>query len=278
MQDSFVCSHSEESSSDESFCLQLQVQRNQVEGKKIPKPVYLITNLAYQLKPHHSKNMYLKARLDTCPDVNIMPASVYHLIFKDPEMKKITSCKMQIGTCMADMVKIVGSCTFYVVHPDSKMLIPVTFYVATNDGSVLLSCKTTLALHLIQPRSRLDYLPPWASLITSTMDHPKKTRQASLKVHSSQQEVSTQMKEVQGQATTSMSTNTVQKPGMNMLVTSKEQILSSYPDIFEGIGRFPGPPYHIQVDPNVSPKQTLCRPVSAHLKEAFKKEIAKSLV
>ena len=77
-----------ESSSDESFCLQLKVQRNQVEGKKIPKPVYLITNLAYQLKPHYSRNMYLRARLDTCADVNIMLASIYHLIFKDPEISR----------------------------------------------------------------------------------------------------------------------------------------------------------------------------------------------
>ena len=86
------------------------------------------------------------------------------------------------------------------------------------------------------------------------MDHPKKTRQASLKVHSSKQEVSAQMQKVQGQDTTSVSTNTVQKPGMNTLVTSKEQILSSYPDVFEGIGRFLGPPYYIQVNPNVTLK------------------------
>ena len=120
--------------------------------------------------------MYLRARLDTCAGVNIMPASVYHLIFTDPEMKKITPCKMQIGTYIADTLKIVGSCTFYIVHPDSKKVIPVTFYVATNDGSVLLSCKTTLALHLIQPRSRLDYLPPRTSLITSTMDSSKENK------------------------------------------------------------------------------------------------------
>ena len=104
----FVCSHFKESRSDESFYLQLQVLRNQVDHKKIPKPIYLITNLAYQLKPHYSRNMYLRPRLDTCADVNIMPASVYHLIFKDPDMKKITLCKMQIGTYMADTVKIVG--------------------------------------------------------------------------------------------------------------------------------------------------------------------------
>ena len=48
--DSSIYGHSKESSSNESFCLQLQVQCNQVEGKKIPNPVHLITNLAYRLK------------------------------------------------------------------------------------------------------------------------------------------------------------------------------------------------------------------------------------
>ena len=62
-----------------------------------------------------------------------------------------------------------------------------------------------------------------------------------------------------------------------MLVTSKEQILSSYPDIFEGVGRFPGDPYHIQVDPYITPKETPCRPVPVHLKEAFKKKVDKIL-
>ena len=82
-----ICGHSEESSSNESFCLQLQVQHKQVEGKKIPNSVHLKTNLGYRLKMHHSRNMHLQARLDTCADVNIMLTSVYHLVFKDPEMK-----------------------------------------------------------------------------------------------------------------------------------------------------------------------------------------------
>ena len=112
-----------------------------------------------------------------CADINIMLISVYHLVFQDPQMKKLAPCKLQIGTYTADTVKIIGSCTFSVVHPDSKKVIQVTFYVATNDGRMLLSCRTTLALHVMQPRSQLDYTPPRASLITSTMDHPKKTDQ-----------------------------------------------------------------------------------------------------
>ena len=96
---------------------------------------------------------------------------------------------MQISTSTTDTVKIIGSCVFDVVHPDTKKLVPVTFCVANNDGSVLLSCKTTLVLWLIEPQLRLDYLPSWASLITSTMDHPKKTKMTALKVHWAKQEV-----------------------------------------------------------------------------------------
>ena len=43
------------------------------------------------------------------------------------------------------------------------------------------------------------------------------------------------------------------------------------------LGKFPGPPDTIHLDPSVQPKQTPCRPVPIHLKESFKKEIDKML-
>ena len=61
------------------------------------------------------------------------------------------------------------------------------------------------------------------------------------------------------------------------LVTSKEQILQSYSDIFYGIGCFSSPPYQIQLDPSITPKQTHCWTIPVHLKEAFKQEIGKIL-
>ena len=61
-----------------------------------------------------------------------------------------------------------------------------------NGGSVLLSCKTTLLLVLIQPRSRLDYLPPRASLVTSSADHPKKTTEV---LHTQKKPVAAQRKQ-----------------------------------------------------------------------------------
>ena len=138
-----------------------------------------------------------------------------------------------------------------------------------NDGSVLLSCKTTLLLGLIQPWPRLDYLPPRASLITSSADHPKKIK---AKLHTQKQEVSTQTTKQEVATQTPTAKRQVPK-----LITSKEMILCEYPDVFEGIGKFPEPDYQIQIDPSVPPKQALCQPIPIHLKEKFQQEINKML-
>ena len=92
-----------------------------------------------------------------------MPASVYRLVYKDPNMKKLDPSSLEIGTYTNDTVMMVGSCMLYLVHLDTKKLMDVTFYIAVNDDSMLSSCKTKLMLGLIQPGSRLDYLPPRAS-------------------------------------------------------------------------------------------------------------------
>ena len=57
----------------------------------------------------------------------------------------------------------------------------------------------------------------------------------------------------------------------------QEQILQAYPDIFDSIGCFPGPPYHIHVDLSITLKQTPCQPVPVHLNEPFKQEFDKML-
>ena len=97
--------------------------------------------------------------------------------------------------------------------------------MSINKSSVLLSCVTTLALGLIQPHTRLDYLPPRVSLITSSADHPKKTK-SQVSVHVSRKE-----------STVSNCKGTAPK-----LVTSKNEVLEAYSDVFDGIGCFAGPP------------------------------------
>ena len=112
-------------------------------------------------------------------------------------------------------------------------------------------------------------------------DHPKKTKQVPVKIHSSKQ-LSAQS---HSQAEASMPSNVKDplhapeikqhRPYKN--ITSKDLIMKQYLDVFEGIGKFLGPPYTIHLDPSIQTKQTPCRPVPIHLKETFKQEIDKML-
>ena len=184
-----------------------------------------------------------------------MPANIYKLVFQDPDCKKFAPSKLEMGTYTTDTIKLVGSCIFYLVHPDTKHLQEVTFYVASNNGSVLLSHMTMLALGLIQPCTRLDYLPPRASLITSSLT-------TLVNIHVSRKE-------------SEVSTVSNWKGMVSKLITSKDQILAAYSDVFDGIRCFLGSPYHIQVDSSITPKQTPCWPVPVHLEQPFKQEIDK---
>ena len=158
------------SSSDDSFCLQMQVKSTQAETK-LPAPQHLVTNLAYKLNPQKKKIKYLRTRIDTCTEANIIPPSVCKLIFKDPDCEQPALCtKVAIRTYTTDKINIVGSCSLFAVHPDTSKLKQVIFYVTSHEGSVVLSCETSLKLSLIHPHSNLDQIPDYASLIYSNVE------------------------------------------------------------------------------------------------------------
>ena len=250
---------SDVSLSEDSFCLQLKVKKQNKRTQKLRNITHLLTNIAYRLKPHHTRNQYLRARIDTGAEVNLMPVSVYRLIYQDQDLKKLTPCNLKIGIYTANTIRIIGTTTIYLIHPDSKQPTKTTFHVASNKGSVLLSYNASLNLGLIQSRPRLDYLPPRASLITSKEDHPRKTKtQVQVQKHEVITKTAKQHYNIQSNKS---------KPPI--LITHQKQILHKYPDVFKGIGKFPGPPYHIQVNPKVMPKQMPCRPILIHLKDAF---------
>ena len=224
-----------DSDPEENFCLQMKVHRTHISHPDVPKPVYLMANLAYRLKEHHTRNQYLWARLDTCADVNLMPMAVYCLMFKDPQLKKLTPSNMEIETYTSEIVKIIGTCHFYLVHPESKHLLKVTFFIAKENGSVLLSCRTTMELGLIKPRVCLDYLPPKARLLTSTCNQPSKTRPYKPVIHYTKEAVTPNMSVAPSNIT----------QNDDQLVTRQEHIMAQFPDVFQGVGKFPGKPYKI---------------------------------
>ena len=61
--DNAICGQSEDdSSSEDSFCLQVTVKHTQANLQRIPRPTYLITNLAFRLKHTPHKKFVSKSK------------------------------------------------------------------------------------------------------------------------------------------------------------------------------------------------------------------------
>ena len=91
-----------------------------------------------------------------------------------------------------------------------------------------------MELGLIKLHAQLDYLPPRASLLTSTCDQPSKTRAHKPNIHCTKREAHQGDHIQKWQCQNPHSWNTM-IPEDNRLVTRKEQIRARFPDVFEGI-------------------------------------------
>ena len=101
-----------------------------------------------------------------------MPASIYKEIFKDPDCSKLIQNQSEgIYTYTTEKIPVIGSCELLVLHPDDKCFLQVPFYVVSVEGSVIVSCATSINLNLIQIHNELDTnIPECARLYYSSAD------------------------------------------------------------------------------------------------------------
>ena len=75
---------------------------------------------------------------------------------------------------------------------------------------------------------------------------------------------------VQGQ---SVSGQTKSSLSIIDLPLTQEKVESTYADVFQGLGKFPGEPYKLRLKPDVVPAKHRPRKVPVHLQEAFHEEV-----
>ena len=124
-----------------AFQLHAQPQRSihnqRVNTRYAQKHLY--ANIPYQLNPYHKYRKYLCIQLDTCTNVNLMPESVYKLVFNNLHTAKLAKNDIDLTVYTRHSVDLIGKCTFYMLSKATKQPIKVEFYVAKEGGSVLLS-------------------------------------------------------------------------------------------------------------------------------------------
>ena len=95
----------------------------------------LYGNIPYRLQPYH-RHKYLCVQLNTCADVNLMPESVYKLVFNDPYISKLAKNDIDLTVYTRHSVDLIGKCTFYMLSKDTKQPAKVDFYITKEEGSV----------------------------------------------------------------------------------------------------------------------------------------------
>ena len=175
------------SSEEDSFCLQLKVQSSNQAETRCVAPQHLVTSQEYVLEPHKKRTKFLRSRIDTCANVNILPISVYKVLYKDPDCVMLaSSSKDGISTCTTEKINVLGSCDLLVAHPDKKYLKKITFQVFNHEGHVIGRCTASLELGLIQLHSVFnESIPDCVRLLYSDTDHPNKCEYQNIKSSSS---------------------------------------------------------------------------------------------
>ena len=76
------------SESEDSSCLQMQIKKPQADQESY-ETQHLVTNLQYKVKPRGKRTKFLRARIGTCSNENVMPASIYKILYNDPDCRKL---------------------------------------------------------------------------------------------------------------------------------------------------------------------------------------------
>ena len=80
---------------------------------------------------------------------------------------------------------------------------------------------------------------------------------------------------VQMNVASTNSQNPSNKPSLSItdLPLTQEKVESTYADVFQGLGKFPGEPYKLRLKPDAVPAKHRPRKVPVHLQEAFHEEV-----
>ena len=123
-----------------------------------------------KLKPYHTHAVYMHAYVNTGADVNLMPQDMYIKLYNEDRLIPLKPSDIKLGVWGDNQIALLGKCIIYLVHPDTKKMVEVTFYVTDKSGSTLLSCATSLKLDLIKLCPRIGVPPPRARIITCQAD------------------------------------------------------------------------------------------------------------
>ena len=184
----------------------------------------------------------------------MMSKSVYQQLYDDPQCAQLAP--VTTNTVMYDhsTADVLGKVTVNILKDNKQYSIP--FQVVPYEASMLLSCEQVTMHGLViipeQKQTLKNVVIYGSSVDIKYVNFLQRNKYKQTNWHT------------RGES--------VKQP-----LTSLDEIKVQYKDIFEGIGTFPGKPYHINIDPSVPPKCLPCWPEPVHQQDEFKKQLDEML-
>ena len=248
----------------------------------------------------------LTLQADTGADANAINKKTFNEVFPDVELEESTYVLQNFDK---RLIKLIGSFRCFLRWKGHKYR--VKFEVMGIDTPNLLSRKTTFLMGILkkclsvekapnEPNNQISSTPVSGHSVPLTEEDPLMSTEGefSHSVTSTEgvfghsvpltEENSLMSTEDRSQMNCANISNTAESPesssnhvvGSNNpslsiadLPLTQEKVESTYADVFQGLGKFPGEPYKLRLKPDAVPAKHRPRKVPVHLQDAFHEEV-----
>ena len=269
-----------------------------LSGTSSDKPILIefgcgLTPLSFDRK--------LTLQADTGADVNAINKETFNQVFPDVELEKSTYALQNFDK---RLIKPIGSFRCFLRWKGHKYR--VKFEVMGIDTPNILSRETTFLMGILKkclsvektPNNQISSIPVSGHSVPLTEEDPltstegvfshSVTSMEGVFCHSVPPTEENPSTEDRSQMNCASIPNTAGSPNSSSdrvvgsnhqslsiadLPLTQEKVETTYADVFQGLGKFPGEPYKLRLKPDAVPAKHRPRKVPVHLQDAFHEEV-----
>ena len=225
----------------------------------------------------------LTLQADTGADANAINKKTFNEVFPDVELEESTYMLQNFDK---RLIKLIGSFRCFLRWKGHKYR--VKFEVMGIETPNLLSRETTFLMGILkkclsiektpnEPNNQISSLPVSGHSVPPTEADPLTSMEEKSLTSTDRSQMNCASISDTAETPDSSSDNVVGSNNHSLSITdlplTQDKVESTYADVFQGLGKFPGEPYKLRLKPDAVPAKHRPRKVPVHLQDAFHEEV-----
>ena len=222
-------------------------------------------------KDFHSIDNKVTLKLDTGADVNAFNRTTFQKLFPDVELQPST---IMLENFDKTMVKPMGTFKCF-LHWKGKIYRMQAEVMDSEDTPNILSRETTFFMGILKPCFIVKKVPeiPDGTAVMNCNSKAEMKSSKSIQGPQTSCSTSTNTKKLAKTAVPLKDVQHIHPDSLKNKPLTQEMIETTYQDVFQGLGKFPGEPYKLRLKENYVPAKHRPRKVPVHLQDTFHEEV-----